>query len=165
VNSSTEVNVVSLFCYQARNTRKLIFTKHPSCLSDLLEKFSAAESFNLDRPAGKDGIFAEHISVLIQVCAITWVVYTMCVQYMEEVHRNACKLFSPIGKNKNAVDISDAGNYRPVSLATIISKFFEHYILSCISPILATTDNQFGFKPNMAQTCVFFYLNRLCLIT
>ena len=51
----------------------------------------------------------------------------------------------PICKNKNE-NISDAGNYRPVSLATIISKLFEHY-LSCISPLLATTDNQFGFKP------------------
>jgi len=51
----------------------------------------------------------------------------------------------PLCKNKNR-DISDAGNNRPVSLATIISKLFEHYILSCISPLLATADNQFGFK-------------------
>jgi len=34
----------------------------------------------------------------------------------------------PICKNKNG-NISDAGNYRPVSLVTIISKLFEHYIL------------------------------------
>ena len=26
-------------------------------------------------------------------------------------------------------------------------KLFEHCILSCISPLLAATDNQFGFKP------------------
>ena len=31
-------------------------------------------------------------SMLIQVCAITWVVYSMCVQYMANFHRNACKL-------------------------------------------------------------------------
>ena len=33
----------------------------------------------------------------------------------------------PICKNKNG-NISDPGNYRPVSLATIISKLYEHYI-------------------------------------
>jgi len=37
----------------------------------------------------------------------------------------------PICKNKNG-DITDAGNCRPVSLATTISKLFEHYILSSI---------------------------------
>jgi len=46
----------------------------------------------------------------------------------------------PMCKNKKG-KISDAGNYRPVSLATIISKSFEHRILSCISPLLATTLN------------------------
>jgi len=51
-----------------------------------------------------------------------------------------------ICKNKNS-DISDAGNYRHVSLESIISELFDHYILSCISPLLATTDNQFVFKP------------------
>jgi len=44
----------------------------------------------------------------------------------------------PICKNKNG-DVSDGGTYMIVSRATIISKLFEHYILSCISPLLATT--------------------------
>ena len=61
----------------------------------------------------------------------------------------------PICKNKNG-NISDAGNYRPVSLATIDSKLFENFILSCISPLLATTDNQFGFKPKHGtDMCIF----------
>ena len=72
----------------------------------------------------------------------------------------------PICKNKNG-NISDAWNYRPVSLATIISKLFEHYILSCISPLLATTDNQFGFKAKHGtDMCIFlqqtvsYYVNK-----
>jgi len=36
----------------------------------------------------------------------------------------------------------DVGNYRPVSLTTTISKLFEHYILSCISPFVVNTDKQ-----------------------
>jgi len=34
-------------------------------------------------------------------------------------------------------------NYRPVSLATAISKLSEHYVSSCISPFVTTADEQF----------------------
>jgi len=52
---------------------------------------------------------------------------------------------APICENKN-LDISDAGSYRPISLATTISKWFERNILFRISAFLATTDNQFVSK-------------------
>ena len=60
---------------------------------------------------------------------------------------NVCLITTvvPISKNKNG-NMSDTSNYRPVAVATVMSKLFEHYILSCISPFLGTTDNQFGFK-------------------
>jgi len=64
-------------------------------------------------------------------------------------------VIAPACKNKNG-SISDAGNYKPVSFTAIISKLFEHYILSCISPLLATTDNKFGFKPkHSTDMCIF----------
>jgi len=39
-----------------------------------------------------------------------------------------------------------SSNYRPVAVATVVSKLLEHFILSNISPFLRTTDNQFGFE-------------------
>ena len=42
--------------------------------------------------------------------------------------------------------MSDTSNYRPVAVATVVSKLLEDFILSNISPFLGTTDNQFGFK-------------------
>ena len=66
----------------------------------------------------------------------------------------------PICKNKKD-GRSDAGNYRPVSLATTISKLFEHYILSGFSTFVATTDNQFGLNHNMELTYVYFHSNKL----
>ena len=54
-------------------------------------------------------------------------------------------IIAPPCKNKKE-DITDSSNYRPVSLATVILKLFEHYILTCISSFTATGDNQFGFK-------------------
>jgi len=65
----------------------------------------------------------------------------------------------PICKNENE-DISDAGNYRPVSLATTISKLLEHYISSYVSPLLYTTNNQFGFKPKHGTDVCIFFLNQ-----
>jgi len=50
----------------------------------------------------------------------------------------------PIYKNKNG-EMSDAGNYRSVFLASTVSKLFENYILSCISQFVVNTDNQFGW--------------------
>ena len=87
---------------------------------------------------------------------------------MAKFLRNACKQsLYPFAKTRMGT-ISDAGNYRPVSLAAIISKLFEHYILTCISPLLATTDNQFGFKPKHdTDICIFllkqtvsYYVNK-----
>ena len=34
--------------------------------------------------------------------------------------------------------MSDTSNYRPVAVATVVSKLLEHFILSNISPFLGT---------------------------
>ena len=61
----------------------------------------------------------------------------------------------PICKNKNR-NVSDTSNYRPVAVATVVSKLLEHFILSSISPLLSTTDNQFGFKGgHSTDQCTF----------
>ena len=70
----------------------------------------------------------------------------------------------PIYKN-NKSNIHDKNNYRPIALATVISKLFEHFVLHVqqISPFLTTSSNQFGFKRNIVQTNVFSCINRLFL--
>jgi len=114
----------------------------------------------LSRAAGKDVIFAEHIfyadssvcnhlSSLFNVCLMNGKIPQECIQ----------TVIVPICENKNG-NISDTGNYRPVSLATIISKLFEHYIFSCISSLLATTDNQFGFNPKHGTDMCIFLLKQ-----
>ena len=61
----------------------------------------------------------------------------------------------PICKNKNG-NMSNTSNYRPVAVATVVSKLLEHFILSNISPFLGTTDNQFGFKAGYStDQCTF----------
>jgi len=126
-------------------------------------KIKSLHKLPLDRTAGKDGIFAEHffyadssvcnhLSSLFHVCSIHGKFPQECMQ----------TVIVPVCKNKKG-DKSGAGNYRHVSFATIISKLFEHYILACISPLLATTANQLDFKPKHG-TGMSIFLNRLCLI-
>ena len=95
----------------------------------------------LNRAAGKDGIFAEHIFYAdSSVCNHLSSLFDVCFMHGKIPQECMQTVIVPICKNKNG-NISDAGNYRPVSLATIISKLFEDYVLSCISPLLATKDN------------------------
>ena len=121
----------------------------------------------LNCAAGKDVIFAEHILYAdSSVCNHLSSLFNMCSMHGKFPQECMPTVIAPICKNKNG-NISDAGNYRPVSLATIISKLFELNILSCISPLLATTDNQFGFKPKHGtDMCIFlqqtvsYYVNK-----
>jgi len=79
----------------------------------------------------KAGIFAEHIFYAdSSVCNHLSSLFNVCSMHSKIPQECMQTVIVPICKNKNG-NISDAGNHRPVSLATIISKLFEHYILSC----------------------------------
>jgi len=52
--------------------------------------------------------------------------------------------------------MTDTSNYRPVAVATVVSKLLEHFILSSIFPFLGNTDNQFGLRLDMVLTNVHF---------
>ena len=52
--------------------------------------------------------------------------------------------------------MQDTSNYKPIALATVISKLFEHVILAHIAPMCMSSDHQFGFKTkHSTDMCVF----------
>ena len=53
----------------------------------------------------------------------------------------------PIIKDKTG-KISSKDDYRPIALASVMSKLIERFILERIETCLLTSDNQFGFKSN-----------------
>ena len=69
-------------------------------------------------------------------------------------------IIAPIIKNKVG-DLSDNNNYRPIALATILSKLFESLILSRVSTFLSTCVNQFGFKKHHSTEMLIFLLKEL----
>ena len=57
---------------------------------------------------------------------------------------------------KNNGNHQDCGNYRPITIATVVSKLFEQAIFVNIKNFLDTTENQFGFKTkHSTDMCVF----------
>ena len=61
----------------------------------------------------------------------------------------------PIMKSKNG-DITSKGNYRPIAIATVISKILEMCIQKRLQEYLWTTDNQFAYKKgHSTDMCVF----------
>ena len=62
----------------------------------------------------------------------------------------------PVIKDK-CRKINDSDNYRPIALASVISKVIEKILLTRMSDLLITTCNQFGFKSKLGRptnTCI-----------
>ena len=60
----------------------------------------------------------------------------------------------PVIKDK-CRKINDSDNYRPIALASVISKVVEKILLTRMSDLLITTCNQFGFKSKLGtDTCI-----------
>ena len=61
---------------------------------------------------------------------------------------------TPIVKTKTG-DVTDNNNYRPIAVATSMSKVMELLILSKTECFLNTSDNQFGFKKkHVTDMCI-----------
>ena len=101
----------------------------------------------LQKSAGADGITAEHLRyahycvcyiikyILYCVCIYLSVLFNLCVSHGFIPEDCLITDIVPILKCKNK-DATNVGNYRPIVVATTISKLFEHFILFHIKPFL-----------------------------
>ena len=58
-------------------------------------------------------------------------------------------------------DFCDKSNYRPIAVATTLSKILERVWLNRCMGCLITTTNQFGFKPNHGTDMSIFILKEI----
>ena len=120
-------------------------TINPSCVNCLLTVLLIVMAFLLS-------IFV----LLIPLLPFTLVYcFNMCILHGYIPKPCINTVIVPILKNKNG-NHQDCGNYRPIAIATVVSKLFEQVILINIKNFLDTTDNQFGFKTkHSTDMCVF----------
>ena len=124
------------------------------CTVDLINK--VLQKLPLSRAAGQDGLFAEHLIYSHSTLSILLsMLFNACLIHGRLPNKCLTTIIVPISKNALG-NLRDPNNYRPITLATVLSKMFEHVILEKILHLVQTTDNQFGFKSkHSTDMCVF----------
>ncbi len=73
-------------------------------------------------------------------------------------------LLVPVVKNKTG-KLTSLDNYRPIALASILSKVLEGILMDRLAEYIVSTDNQFGLRTSMELICVFMHLKKLFIGT
>ena len=115
-----------------------------------------AQKLKLTSAAGLDGLQAEHIRLAHDIIYFhISILFNLCLTHNFLPDSCILSCITPIIKNQQA-DADVCSNYRPITVTSIISKLFEHFILYKIKSFLTTADNQFGFKErHSTDMCVF----------
>ncbi|CAH2093831.1 unnamed protein product [Euphydryas editha] len=110
----------------------------------------AIKSMTRGKSPGHDGLSIEHLqyagSHLVRLLAM---MYNICMSHSFMPSEMLRTVVVPIVKNKTG-DLSDKNNYRPISLATVISKVFDSLLNAQLNKYFKPHDNQFGFRPGLS---------------
>ena len=128
--------------------------------SDIIQ---AIQDLKDSKSCGVDGIYAEHLKhcsnliiPLLSMCFSSLFVHGCLSEAMISV------VLVPIVKNKSA-SICSKSNYRPIALASIVSKVLEKLIYDRIAVYLNTCSNQFGFKAKHSTDMTIYALKEAVL--
>ena len=90
-----------------------------------------------------DPSICHHLSVFINICIVYGCLPEACLS----------TILSPICKNKNE---DDANNYRPIAVASVVSKLVEHFICSLYSLSFKLVTNNLVLNLTMVLISVVF---------
>ena len=120
------------------------------------EVFNSIAQLSQRKASGLDNITAEHLqfsgprlAVLLAICFSGFITHGTLPDSMLSV------VLVPVIKDKSG-KVGSINNYRPIALASILSKVLEKLLLDRLSIYINTTDNQFGFKPkHSTDMCIY----------
>jgi len=129
----------------------------------ITEVSEAIKNLDDNKSCGFDGLCAEHfkfcserLKPLLSLCFTSFFVHGFLPETMIIV------VLAPIIKNKSA-SLCDKNNYRPIALASIMSKIFEKLLYTYIDKYLNTNCNQFGFKSKHGTDMCIYVLKEALL--
>ena len=113
------------------------------------------------KACGLDNISAEHlkfssrsITIMLSMCFTSFLVHGFLPSDMISV------VLIPLIKDKSA-RINCMSNYRPIAIASVLSKVVESIILDRIQDYICTNSNQFGFKPGLGTEMPVYMLKEI----
>lgn len=99
---------------------------------------------------GHDSLSIEHLQYAgVHLPRVLAMLFTFCVGHSYLPKAMMKTVVVPIVKNKTG-DVSSLGNYRPISLATVIAKVLDGIIDIQLRRHVKLHDAQFGFRPGLS---------------
>ena len=116
-------------------------------ISELLK----GKAVGIDRLSSESLLYSDHIiSVLLFCCFTGMLTHSLLPSSFMDTK------IIPLVENVYA-DLSDINNYRPVSIANVLSNVFENILRNRCEEYIFTTDNHFGFKSGcfIIDLCIY----------
>jgi exonuclease III len=111
---------------------------------------SVVKSMTRGKSPGHDGLSIEHLKFAgTHMPRVLYMLFNFCVGHSYMPVDMMRTVVVPIIKNKTG-DRSDISNYRPISLATVISKVLDGVLNIQLNRYIKLHDNQFGFRPGLS---------------
>ena len=136
--------------YECKFNSKMLIS--PGELEDSINDLAGGKS------CGFDGIYAEHLKycstsfrLLLARCLSSFLVHGYLPDTLMSV------ILVPIIKDKSG-KINSKDNYRPIAIASTMSKLLEKLLLDRLSNYLVTSSHQFGFKPKHSMDACIYVL-------
>lgn len=121
----------------------------------------AINNLKTGKSPGSEGLCAEHFKhVFALVAPFTCDLINCMIQHCYIPHVIMTVLIKPILKKKGLAQ-KESKNYRPIAIASMISKLIEILLLKKFLPNLHTCDNQFGYKKNVGTEMAVYVLKQV----
>ena len=128
----------------------------PNIVINIDEIEFAINKLTSGKSSGLDGVYAEHLKyssndykTLLAKCFTSFLVHGFLPESLMSV------VLVPIIKDKSG-KINSKDNYKPIAIASTLSKLLEKIMLERLTNHLLTSSHQFGFKPkHSTDACIY----------
>lgn len=125
------------------------------------EVFQAIQMLPANKTCGANGIYAEHlVHASIRLSPLLAICFSSCLTHGVLPDSLLSIILVPVIKDK-AGRMGSLDNYRPIALASIVSKVLERILLGRIQDLINSPDNQFGFKSKHGTDLCIFALKEM----